>query len=100
MSDILALDIETANFSHEIGGWKNTHLFEPSVVATWDGNDGTIYCNKGLDVDNTVKALHPKTLGEDLAEHVEKVVKSLDTISRASTYLYCVMLSTVGQPAT
>ena len=26
---ILALDIETANFSHEIGGWKNTHLFEP-----------------------------------------------------------------------
>ena len=72
MSDILALDIETANFSHEIGGWKNTHLFEPSVVATWDGNDGTIYCNKGLDVDNTVKALHPKTLGEDLADHVEK----------------------------
>ena len=72
MSDLLALDIETANFSHEIGGWHNTHMFEPSVVATWDGKDGTIYCNKSLDVDDTVKALHPRTLGEDLAEHIEK----------------------------
>jgi hypothetical protein len=77
MSDIMALDIETANFSHEIGGWKNTHLFEPSVVATWDGNDGTIYCNKGLNNDNTVKALHPKTLGDDLADHVGKGGKIL-----------------------
>ena len=72
MSDILALDIETANFSHEIGGWKNTHLFEPSVVATWDGDKGTIYCNKSLNLDDTVKALHPRTLGEDLSDHVEK----------------------------
>jgi len=72
VSDILALDIETANFSHEIGGWKNTHLFEPSVVATWDGDKGTIYCNKSLNLDDTVKALHPRTLGEDLSDHVEK----------------------------
>ena len=72
MSDILALDIETANFSHEIGGWKNTHLCEPSVVATWDGDKGTIYCNKSLNLDDTVKALHPRTLGEDLSDHVEK----------------------------
>jgi len=72
MSDILALDIETANFSHEIGGWKNTHLFEPSVVATWNGDKGTIYCNKSLNLDDTVKALHPRTLGEDLSDHVEK----------------------------
>ena len=72
MSDILALDIETANFSHEIGGWKNTHLFEPSVVATWDGDKGTIYCNKSLNLDDTIKALHPRTLGEDLSDHVEK----------------------------
>lgn len=77
MSDILALDIETANFSHEIGGWHNTHLFEPSVAATWDGHDGTIYCNEGLDVDSTVKALHPRTLGDDLADHVEKGGKIL-----------------------
>ena len=34
MTGILALDIETSNYSHEIGGWGNTHLFEPSVVAT------------------------------------------------------------------
>ena len=28
--------------------------------------------HKSLDVDDTVKALHPRTLGEDLAEHIEK----------------------------
>jgi len=77
MSDILALDIETANFSHEIGGWRNTSMFEPSVVATWDGDKGTIYCNKSLDVDDTVKALHPRTLGDDLADHIAKGGKVL-----------------------
>lgn len=77
MNDILALDIETANYSHEIGGWHNTHLFEPSVVATWDGANGTIYCNKSLDIKNMVKALHPRTLGDDLAEHVAKGGKIL-----------------------
>jgi len=72
MSDILALDIETSNYSWEIGGWDKTASFDPSVVATWDGDVGTIYCNKSLDIDATVKALHPRTLGEDLADHVEK----------------------------
>ena len=72
MSKILALDIETANFSHEIGGWNNTSMFEPSVVATWDGDKGTLYCNKSLDVLEDVKDLHPRTLGDDLAEHIAK----------------------------
>ena len=27
MSDVMAIDIETENFSHEIGGWGNTHMF-------------------------------------------------------------------------
>jgi len=77
MSDILALDIETANFSHEIGGWHNTSMFEPSVVATWDGDKGTIYCNKSLSIDDTVKALHPRTLGDDIADHIAKGGKVL-----------------------
>jgi len=70
MKDIMALDIETGNYSWEIGGWDKTASFEPTVVATWNGNDGTVYCNKSLDIDATVKELHPRTLGEDLAKHV------------------------------
>ena len=50
MTGMLALDIETTNYSHEIGGWDKTPLFEPSVVATWDGEQGTIYCKKYEDV--------------------------------------------------
>lgn len=71
MSDVLALDIETGNYSYEIGGWDKTASFEPTVVATWDGAVGNVYCNKAVDVDATVKELHPRTLGEDLAKHVE-----------------------------
>jgi DEAD/DEAH box helicase domain-containing protein len=74
MTEMLALDIETTNFSHEIGGWGNTHMFEPSVVATWDGEQGTVYANenveKFLPEGTVIKPLHPKTLGEDLAKHV------------------------------
>jgi len=66
----MALDIETANYSWEIGGWGNTASFEPSVVATWSSDGGTVYCNKSLDIDATVKELHPRTLGEDLAKFV------------------------------
>jgi len=77
MSDILALDIETANYSHEIGGWDKTAMFEPTVVATWDGDISTVYCNKTLDPaalpeGTIVKELHPRTLGEDLTSFVEK----------------------------
>ena len=71
---MLALDIETANYSHDIGGFRNTYLFEPTVVATWDGSDGTIYCNKSvnqLPSNVVLKSLHPKTLGEDLQKHLD-----------------------------
>ena len=74
---MLALDIETTNYSHEIGGWDKTPLFEPSVVATWDGEDGTIYCKRYTDVEREMpkgtilKNLHPKTLGEDLEKHIK-----------------------------
>tara|TARA_R100000008_G_scaffold84936_1_gene73595 strand:+ start:1068 stop:1670 length:603 start_codon:yes stop_codon:yes gene_type:complete len=72
---MLALDIETGNYSHDIGGFRNTYLFEPTVVATWDGDNGTIYCNKSVDnlpTNVILKKLHPKTLGEDLRTHIEK----------------------------
>ena len=77
MNDILALDIETANYSHEIGGWDKTAMFEPTVVATWDGDTGTVYCNKSLDPTalpegTVVKDLHPQVLGDDLLAHIEK----------------------------
>ena len=72
MSDLMALDIETGNYSWEIGGWDKTASFQPTVVATWNGKDGNVYCNKSLDIDATVKALHPRTLGEDLEAHVAK----------------------------
>ena len=72
MTDIMALDIETGNYSYEIGGWDKTALFEPTVVATWDGTTGNVYCNKSLKIDATVKELHPRTLGEDLAAHIAK----------------------------
>tara|TARA_R100001591_G_scaffold117742_1_gene137957 strand:- start:2613 stop:3221 length:609 start_codon:yes stop_codon:yes gene_type:complete len=74
MKKMLALDIETANFSHEIGGWGQNHLFEPTVVATWDGDTGTVYANesveKYLPKGTVIKSLHPKIIGEDLAKHV------------------------------
>ena len=74
MKKMLALDIETTNFSHEIGGWGNTHLFEPSVVATWDGEQGTVYANKSVEKHlpegTIIKPLHPRALGEDLTKHV------------------------------
>jgi hypothetical protein len=77
MTDILALDIETANYSHEIGGWDKTAMFEPTVVATWDGECGVIYCNKTLDggffpEEVIVKELHPRVLGEDIEAFVAK----------------------------
>ena len=82
MTDLLALDIETKNFSHEIGGWGNTHLFEPTVIATWDGHKGTVYCNKHqakefLPDNVKVKPMHPEVLGKDLSNHIIKGGKVL-----------------------
>ena len=46
---VLALDIETKNMSYEIGGFGNTHMFQVSTVATWDGNTGTVYVDEPVD---------------------------------------------------
>jgi hypothetical protein len=80
LSSILSLDMETANYSHEIGGWDKTHLFQPTVVATWDGENGVLYCNKslpGMSSNLQFKPLHPRILGDDLWDHVEKGGKIL-----------------------
>ena len=71
MADIMALDIETGNYSWEIGGWDKTASFEPTVVATWDGSTGNVYCNKALNIDANVKDLHPRTLGDHLQKHID-----------------------------
>jgi len=71
---VLALDIETKNMSHEIGGFGNTHMFQVSTVATWDGNNGTVYVDEP--VDNFAKSGHViKSLRElkyDLDDHLQK----------------------------
>jgi DEAD/DEAH box helicase domain-containing protein len=79
MSDILALDIETSNYSWEIGGWGNLSLFEPTVVATWDGENGNIFSKEDtVSVENMkVHDLHPQILGDFLQEHIEKGGKIL-----------------------
>ena len=71
--NVLALDIETKNYSHEIGGWGNTHMFEVSTVCTWDGNHGTV------NIDEPIKSIRKsnvsvKPLSElkfDLDKHHE-----------------------------
>ena len=73
MTGIMSLDIETANFSWEIGGWENKALFEPSVVATWDGDEAHIFTKEEIEVEGaTVHDLHPRTLGEHIENHLQK----------------------------
>lgn len=73
MTGMMALDIETSNYSWEIGGWNNTHLFDPSVVCTWDGKVGHIFSKSFIDVPNSIwHTLHPETLGEHLRKHVDE----------------------------
>ena len=73
MSDIMSLDIETANFSWEIGGWENKALFEPSVVATWDGEEAHIFTKEEIEVEGAiVHDLHPRVLGEHIEKHLQK----------------------------
>ena len=97
---VLALDIETKNMSHEIGGFGNTHMFQVSTVATWDGNNGTVYVDEP--VDNFAKSGHViKTLRElkyDLDDHLQKGgvllghnIAAFDLpILRDSLDIYCV----------
>jgi len=71
---ILAIDLETKNMSYDIGGFGNTHMFQVSTVATWDGSNGTVYVDEP--VDSFAKSGHViKSLSElkyDLDEHFEK----------------------------
>ena len=71
---VLALDIETKNMSFDIGGFGNTHMFQVSTVATWDGKNGTVYVDEPLDT--FAKSGHVvKSLGElkyDLDDHFQK----------------------------
>ena len=70
---VLALDIETKNMSYEIGGFSNTHMFQVSTVATWDGNIGTVYVDEAVDSfaksGHIIKSL--RDLKYDLDEHYE-----------------------------
>ena len=70
---VLALDIETKNMSFDIGGFGNTHMFQVSTVATWDGSNGTVYVDEPLD--SFAKSGHViKSLGElkyDLDDHFD-----------------------------
>tara|TARA_R100000008_G_scaffold20619_1_gene10775 strand:- start:1198 stop:1791 length:594 start_codon:yes stop_codon:yes gene_type:complete len=76
---VLALDLETKNYSYEIGGWGNTHMFQVSTICTWDGDVGTIYIDKQVDDlakgNVTVKPI--SQLKYDLDDHFQKGGKLL-----------------------
>jgi hypothetical protein len=76
---ILAIDLETKNYSHDIGGWGNTHMFQVSTVCTWDGTNGTIYIDEPVDSlqksGSTIKPI--SQLKYDLDDHFEKGGKLL-----------------------
>ena len=76
---MLALDIETKNFAHEIGGWDNTHMFKVSTVCTWDGDKGTIYIDKAVDELNkgNVEVKPLSQLKFALDDHLQKGGKLL-----------------------
>ena len=71
---VLAIDLETKNMSYDIGGFGNTHMFQVSTVATWNGNIGTVYVDEKMD--SFAKSGHIiKPLSElkyDLDEHFQK----------------------------
>ena len=76
---VLAIDLETKNYAHEIGGWNNTHMFRVSTVCTWDGDKGTIYIDKAVDDLNkgNVEVKPISQLKFDLDNHIEKGGKLL-----------------------
>ena len=72
---VLAIDIETKNMSYDIGGFGNTHMFQVSTVATWDGNNGTVYVDEPLSADFSKSGHIVKSLRElkyDLDDHFQK----------------------------
>jgi hypothetical protein len=97
---VLAIDLETKNMSFDIGGFGNTHMFQVSTVATWDGKTGTVYVDEKMD--SFAKSGHIiKSLSElkyDLDEHLQKGgvllghnIKAFDLpILRDSMDIYCI----------
>jgi len=72
--NVLAIDLETKNMSHDIGGWNNTHMFQVSTVCTWNGDVGNIYIDKAVD-DLKKSNVEVKPLSQlkfDLDDHLEK----------------------------
>ena len=72
--NVLAIDLETKNMSHDIGGWGNTHMFQVSTVCTWDGDVGNIYIDEAVD-DLKKSNVEIKPLSQlkfDLDDHLEK----------------------------
>ena len=96
----MAIDLETKNMSYDIGGFGNTHMFQVSTVATWDGSNGTVYVDEP--VDSFAKSGHIiKPLSElkyDLDNHFQKGglllghnIKGFDLpILRDSMDIYCI----------
>tara|TARA_Y100001972_G_C7655245_1_gene329877 strand:+ start:1807 stop:2400 length:594 start_codon:yes stop_codon:yes gene_type:complete len=76
---VLAIDLETKNYSYDIGGWGNTHMFQVSTVCTWDGNTGTIYIDEPVDsLQKSGYKIKPiSQLKYDLDDHLEKGGKLL-----------------------
>ena len=97
---VLAIDLETKNMSYDIGGFGNTHMFQVSTVATWDGNNGTVYVDEP--VDSFAKSGHTiKPLAElkyDLDNHFQKGglllghnIKGFDLpVLRDAMDIYCI----------
>tara|TARA_R100001510_G_scaffold56653_1_gene62673 strand:- start:17 stop:610 length:594 start_codon:yes stop_codon:yes gene_type:complete len=97
---VLAIDLETKNYSHEIGGWGNTHMFQVSTVCTWDGSNGTIYIDEPVDtLAKSGYSIKPiSQLKFDLDDHLEKGGKLLGhnivsfdlPVLRDSLDIYCI----------
>ena len=97
---MLAIDLETKNMSFDIGGFGNTHMFQVSTVATWDGTTGTVYVDEPVDSfaksGHIVKSL--QQLKYDLDEHFQKGGQLLGhnivafdlPILRDSMDIYCI----------
>ena len=97
---VLAIDLETKNMSFDIGGFGNTHMFQVSTVATWDGKIGKVYVDEKMD--SFAKSGYMiKPLSElkyDLDEHLQKGglllghnIKAFDLpILRDSMDIYCI----------
>ena len=100
---VLAIDLETKNMSYEIGGFSNTHMFQVSTVATWDGTSGTVYADVPLDFAKSDVVIKPLSqLKYDLDDHFQKGGKLLGhniaafdlPVLRDAMDIYCVRKKT------